>query len=775
MIGRFFYFALSALLGVLCSLISFIPFFLITLIYIFLLFRYKGYTKPQLALISCLFFVFLAEGHHTVVKNKTTIPDSNTTFILEYNQDTKIDGDLFQVMATEKMYKEKLLVRYKIKSEQEKESLKSKDFYGCLGHATGVLSKPAIAKNPNGFNYRQYLAAKQTYWIMDMVESPLQTCSHLKPSILSKVKQIRFYGIAYLENHFPPEIASLSAALIFGDRSLLDPSLLSDYQKTGIVHLLAISGLHVSLLVGMVYYLGIRIGFTKQVMMNFLLTILPVYVILTGSSPSVIRAVMMIFLILLAVKWKRRIKLLSIDAISLALMIYLLFSPMVIFDIGFQLSFTVSLAIILSAPNILKRYQKNISRMLVTSITSQFAALPLLLYHYFELSFISILANLLYIPLFSFVYLPGLYLLFIVQFVFGKTPHMVKDIFKKIITLSNQLIDHLANYSFARFTPGRPSGVFLILYIMAILVIFLIWEVRAYPKKGRHLILLIGFLFVFQSGWNWLNPFGEVTMIDVGQGDSILIHLPFGKGNYLIDSGGTLAGTEELWKKRTNPYEVGMDVVVPFLKGKGITKIDKLILTHGDMDHIGGAFSILKELEVKQILMPSVVEPSETELNIRQLAKKKGIPVLKVSEGFEWQNSKGFFYILSPEKNFSGERNRGSVTTFAKVGGVTWFFGGDLDQVGEEKIISKYPNLTIDVLKAGHHGSKTSGAPDFINQIKPSVALISVGEKNRFGHPHKEVLDRLKKANAIIYRTDKQGAITFQFYKGKGTFFTYLP
>jgi competence protein ComEC len=773
--GRYFYFALTALLSVLCSLINFFPFFLLTVMYLYLLYRFKGYTKSELFFISCFFFVFLAVGQHAAAKNKPIIPESATTFFLVYNQDTKIDGDLFQVPATEKSYNEKLLVHYKIKSEQEKEALKNKDFYGCQGKVTGGLSKPAIAKNPNGFNYQAYLAAKQTYWILKIEESPLQTCSYVKPSILVKVKQIRFLGIRYLENHFPPEIASLSAALIFGDRSMLDPDLLVDYQMTGIVHLLAISGIHVSLLVGMVYYMGIRIGFTKQNMMIFLLTSLPLYAILTGGSPSVIRAVMMIFLVLITAKWKNRIKLLPIDAISLALLIYLFFSPMVIFDIGFQLSFTVSFAIILSAPNILKRYQKNISRMLVTSITSQLAALPFLLYHYFELSFISLFANLLYIPLFSFVFLPGLYILFFIQLILGKSPPVVINLFIKIITLSNQLIDRLAGYSLARYTPGRPNGVFLILYLLILLAIFLIWEAGTYRKRMLHLCLLTCFLFTFQTGWNVINPYGEVTMIDVGQGDCILIHLPFGKGNYLIDTGGTLAFAEEQWKNRANPYEVGRDVVVPFLKGKGITKIDKLILSHGDMDHIGGAFSIIKELEVKQILMPSVVEPSETELNIVKLAERKGIPVMKVSEGNEWTSGESFFYILSPEKNFSGERNRGSVTVFIKVGGVTWFFGGDLDQEGEEKIIKKYPNLTIDVLKAGHHGSKTSSGQSFIDRIKPRVSLISVGEKNRFGHPHKEVIDRLKKANSIIYRTDKQGAITYRFYHGKGTFFTYLP
>jgi competence protein ComEC len=773
--GKMFYLAITAFLGILCSLSSWILFSFLSLLYLFFLFTFKQFKKFHLLLVIGAIFLFFLTGHKAVSKNHTIIPESATHFSLEYSQDAKIDGDLLQVMATDTRYKEKLLVRYKLKSESEKNVLKNKDFYGCVCKVAGTLAKPAIAKNPNGFNYRNYLETKQIFWIVESQESPLQACSPNKPSFLTMLKQVRFSGIQYLEHHFPPEIASLSAALIFGDRSLLSPDLLNDYQKSGIVHLLAISGLHVSLLVGMVFYIGIRIGLTRQFMTNFLLMILPIYVILTGASPSVIRASLMIFLILITVKWKKNIKLFPIDAISLAFMLYLLFAPFVLYDVGFQLSFSVSLGIILSAPSILKQYQKNSSRMIVTSIIAQLAAFPILLYHYFEISLISTAANLLYIPLFSFLYLPGLYILFLAQLIFGKTPEIILDVFTKIIYLSNHLIEQLANLPFAHFIPGRPNGLFLILYVLVIMAIFLIWEAGHYSKKVEHLLLLSFFLFSFQAGWNFFNPFGEVTMIDVGQGDCILIHLPNGKGNYLIDTGGVMNFNEEQWRKRTKPFEVGRDVVVPYLKGKGITTIDKLILTHGDMDHIGGAISIIKELKVKQILFPDVLEISPTERLIMEEAKTKGISVSKVSEGDQWKSDNAYFYILSPEKTFKGERNRGSISLLAKVGGLTWFSAGDLDQIGEENVIKKYPHLTVDVLKAGHHGSKTSSAESFIQQIMPKVALISVGEKNHFGHPHQEVLERIKKTNTLIFRTDQQGAITYRFYQEKGTFFPYLP
>ncbi len=695
---------------------------------------------------------------------------SEATFYLEYHDNAQIDGDLLKVTAVARSYNEKMILRYKIQSQAEKERLKDTNFYGRICKVSGQLEQPLIAKNPNAFDYQKYLQTKKIYYVLVASEYPLRECHSIPSSPFVLIKELRFNGIKLLENHFPPEVASLSAALIFGDRSLFDPELIADYQESGIVHLLAISGLHVSLLIGMIYYMGLRFGLTREFMTNFLLVLLPIYAILVGASASVIRAVLMIFLVLFTLKWKRQLKLSPIDSISLAFMIYILLTPKIIYDPGFQLSFAVSFAIILSASAILLRYQHTVSQMLVISIVSQLAALPILLYHFFEISFISLAANLVYIPLFSFVFLPGLYLLFFFQLIFGQTPAIFIDIFMKIILFANDLIHLFSGITFFKYIPGRPHDLFLIVYVVMIVMVFLYWEVKINRKK---LLVLTFILFSFQPIWNWVNPFGEIIMIDVGQGDSILIDLPFRKGTYLIDTGGTMSFEKEEWRKRAKPFEVGRDVVVPFLKGKGITKIDKLILTHGDTDHMGGVDAVIQELKVKQILLPFVAEPSAAEINLMQKAKKKGIPVVKVSEGNQWITGNSLFYVLAPEKKYEGERNSGSIAIFANVGGLKWFFGGDLDQPGEEKIAGKYPNIKVDVLKAGHHGSKTSTSELFVKKLKPRVAWISAGEKNRYGHPHQEVLERLE--HTKIYRTDQQGAIIYRFFNNNGTFSTYLP
>jgi competence protein ComEC len=773
--GKVVYFSLASLLSVLCLLQSFLMYSFVFLLYLLFLLKIKRFSFLQLIIVLGVFLLFFISAQIKISTNKTIIPKTESDFYIKFTEDPKIDGDMLQITGKEIRFHERIMIRYRIPSRSVKEELENTNFYGYVCKIDGQLKKPQQAKNENAFNYREYLKNKGIFWIVDSKEITFQKCTKEKVNRLLFIKKIRFKGINYLQQHFPPEIAALSSALIFGDRDMMDPDVLSDYQKAGIIHLLAISGLHVSLFIGMLFFIGLRLGATKEFMTHFILVLLPIYAVLTGGSPSVLRAVFMIFIVMAVMKWRRVVKIDPIDSIGLAFSFLLLINPLILLDVGFQLSFSVTFAVILSVPLILQRYQSSLAKLIATSIIAQFSSLPFLLFHFYQSSMISIIANLLFIPFFSFVLLPGIYLLFFFQLLFGLIPLWIIDLFIKLIHLSTLISRGLARISIAQFIPGRPSAFFLFLYTIIILLIFVIWERKHFARKNIFLISLIFLLFTFQVGWNRINPYGEVSMIDVGQGDCILIHLPFNKGNYLIDTGGTMNFEEEEWKSKKRTFEVGKDVVVPYLKSKGITKIDKLILTHGDMDHIGGSFAILKELKVKQILMPSTMEESTLETTIKQEAKKNRIPVVKVSEGVYWRNKNSSFYILSPEKNFKGERNRGSIAIYAEIGGLTWFFGGDLDQEGEENIIKKYPDLSFDVLKVGHHGSKTSSSEAFLNQSMPKISLLSVGEKNRYGHPNHEVITKLHKIDSTIYRTDKEGGITYRFYHKKGTFSSHLP
>lgn len=773
--GKYLYVAVAALGGVLCSLTGFLPLFLLVIGYFFSIFHYKKFTGKQFFFLVSVFIILALSTQLHLMKNNSKIPSSQTVFYLQFTDNPTINGDQYQVSGKEKNGQEKLLVRYQIQSEVEKELLQTQTVYKRLCIVTGVLEKPKVAKNENEFNYRKYLSRKHVYWVLKTNESPLSTCVDDQADLLVLLKEFRFHGITYLDKNFPTEIAAIASALIYGDRSGISPDLLENYQKIGIIHLLAISGLHVSLFIASLYFIGIRAGIARERMNRFILLMLPGYAVLTGGSPSVVRSVLMIFLVMISIQLKNKVKLVPIDAISIAFSAYLLVEPLVLYDVGFQLSFSVSAAILLSSSLILRRYRNSLLRMTATSMIAQLAAYPILLFHFYEVSFVSVAANLIFIPLYSFVFLPGVYLLLIIRLMVGAIPNWILFFFSDLLKRSDQLAKFIANHDILHYTPGRPHFIILCLYAVLVLVIFIYWE-KSQSKRDRRILLSLCILLVtFQIVVKELNPVGEVTMIDVGQGDSILIHLPFNQGNYLIDTGGTMNFNEADWQKPQKEFEVGSDIVVPYLKSKGITKLDMLILTHGDMDHIGGAESILNELDVKEIIIPSVSELANSEIAIIQTATLKRIPVVKAAEGDRWSNHQNKFQVLSPERNFTGERNRGSLTIWAEIGGLRWFFGGDLDQAGEEEISKRMPNLMIDVLKVGHHGSKTSSSPVFLKQYQPKISLISVGEKNHFGHPNSQVIERLEEINSGIYRTDRQGAITYRYFENKGTFSTYLP
>ncbi|MEH7453206.1 DNA internalization-related competence protein ComEC/Rec2, partial [Gottfriedia acidiceleris] len=310
-------------------------------------------------------------------------------------------------------------------------------------------------------------------------------------------------------------------------------------------------------------------------------------------------------------------------------------------------------------------------------------------------------------------------------------------------------------------------------YIVLIFLILYFME----SQKGKKLLMncLIGFfiLIIGHLLYPSINPVGKIMFIDVGQGDCILIKLPFNKGNYVIDTGGKLTGKEETWMKRKKPFSTGNDLLIPILKGEGISKIDKLIFTHGDTDHIGGGKEVLQSFNVKQLIVGDKTKFTSAEKERINIAIKKGVEIKKISEGMSWKIGTNYFQVISPIKDYVGEENQGSIVLKAHIGGKNWLFSGDLDETGESRVISKYPDLKADVLKIGHHGSKTSTSEKFIKAVMPKIGIISVGEKNRYGHPTKEVLDRLKKYNVKILRTDELGAITYEFKRGQGTIYTF--
>ncbi|MEF2690839.1 MAG: ComEC/Rec2 family competence protein, partial [Bacilli bacterium] len=278
-------------------------------------------------------------------------------------------------------------------------------------------------------------------------------------------------------------------------------------------------------------------------------------------------------------------------------------------------------------------------------------------------------------------------------------------------------------------------------------------------KKYKSILILVILIFI-HSNINYVNKSLEVTYIDVSQGDSTLISLPYNKGNILIDTGGIINYDKETWKIKNNSFSLATDKIIPYLKSKGIKKLDYLIVTHGDYDHMGEAVNLVNNFKVEQIVF-NCGEFNDLEKELIKVLEKKKIKYYSCIKELNIDNSKLYFLQT---KEYDNENDNSNVI-YTELNGYKFIFMGDAGVDKEKDILDKYNLSNVDVLKVGHHGSKTSSSKEFIDEINPKYGVISVGKNNRYGHPNKEVLNNLY--NSKIYRTDQDGSIMFKIKKDK--------
>ncbi|MGE6364398.1 DNA internalization-related competence protein ComEC/Rec2 [Bacillus paramycoides] len=581
-----------------------------------------------------------------------------------------INGDrlAFQI---EDQNKNIVQLNYKIQSASEKKQLQ-RLYAGISCEFKGKVKEPQTARNFHAFDYRNYLYQQKIHFIFDVTN--ISECQKTSLSLVQWIFLLRQQAISKVTEMFPEQSGAFMNALLFGDRQQMTFEVEEQYQQFGLIHLLAISGSHIVLLMVMMYFVLLRSGVTKEVATVCLIVCIPLYMIIAGASPSVVRA--SITGVLLLVAFRCSVRLSSLDALS------------------------------------------------ITAI-----CMPII-------------------------------------------PFFAKGIAYALsicLTISNDFLSYCESFPFIRLTFGQTPLFLVAIYCFSVVSIFVIWE-RVIMKK--ILVIVVG-VFLLISICHYVSPYfrasGSVTFLDVGQGDAILIRLPYDKGVYLIDTGGALHVKKEAWQEKKHEFSVGHDILVPFLQKEGIKTIDKLIVTHGDADHIGDALDLLSSITVKEVVFGRKEQDAVLEKVLKKQALEKRVKISVVGEGESWRINEAEFFVLSPKGKEKGE-NDSSIVIWAKLGGLTWLFTGDLEEAGEKFIVATYPELRANILKVAHHGSKTSSADPFLSLVQPSMAIISVGERNRYGHPHKEVIERFKKIGTEIWRTDKQGAISYVFNGEKGTF-----
>jgi competence protein ComEC len=752
--------AVSTLSGTLLALQSFWGAFFLASLLLMLLLR-KSPSFVWIASFITFISAFLMSDFQVKGQISTLSPPANV-HLLTIDSIPSIDGSSLRGFG--KLNDEGIVFRYRIPSKdlvKTAENLKP----GLTCKVYGKLIEPAQNSNPNLFNYKRYLYERDIHWVLQV--DSFEECKQMNDEWKYFLVQWRFSGLKYIEENFPAETVGVTRALVFGETDRISEEMMKSYRELGIVHLLAISGLHVGLVFAMIFFMLLRLGITRESSLWISVIFLFLYMMITGGAPPVIRASSMLIILILSRKSPLRVSVL--DSLSIVFISLLFWDPFSVFDIGFQLSFTVSFSLVLSSTTILTSSASYLIQLLKVTVIAQLSSLPIILCHFYEFSLIGFLSNLLFVPLFSLLVLPLALSTFFMKLLVPGGFLCLTHLYGVILSGVDALSSLLSGFPFNTLILGKPHSLVIIFYALLILSLFKNMERGEYRLQS---LFLCGFI-ILHAAWNQFSPFGEVIFIDVGQGDSTLIDLPYNQGTYLIDTGGAVEFPKEEWEKKTKSFSVGDDVILPFLKSKGITSLDKLILTHGDLDHIGGAEDLMKNIKIKEILItPNSGEKTEMK-EIISLAVKRGISFKEVRSPYSWKTKDYSFHILSPQDE-EYEGNNDSLVVYSEIGGLQWLFTGDLEEKGEKEFVDSY-DIQADVLKVGHHGSHTSTSTEFLDEIQPSIAVISAGRDNRFGHPHPEVIRRLKEQDVMIHTTAEHGALTYHLLGKQGTFSAQHP
>ena len=578
---------------------------------------------------------------------------------------------------------------------------------------SGQLSKPSNNTVFNLFNYRLYLLSNKIYFNLkaDKIEKVTDN-----DNFFYKIKNNVYRRIDQLKS------GNYIKAFILGDKQDLDDNMQNIYRENGITHLLAISGMHVTLLASILLFFLKRFKYSHLIISLFLVF----YAFLTNFTPSVLRAV---FLFILNKYNKKK-------TIVLIACVMLLYNPYYIYNVGFLFSFVISFYLIYFG-KLSNRFKNYFIKLLVTSTICFIASIPIMINNFYYINLTSPLINVIFVPFVTFIIFP------LCLFV------LIIPCFDNLLLFCLHIMEQLSlffNHFNVDIIMSKINVFFFLFYYLLITIIFL---------KPKYFYILVVVVLV-HTNIRLFNKNICLTMIDVGQGDSVLLEIK--DKSILIDTGGSYFSN----------YSIAKNKLVPYFKSLGIKKLDYLILTHGDYDHMGEAISLINSFKVDKVIFNNG-EYNDLELDLIKVLEEKNIDYYQNIEELNIANNK--LYFLN-NKLYDNENDNSNVV-YTVLNNIKLLLMGDAGIEVEDNILNKYNLNDIDILKVGHHGSKTSSSEQFINSINPKYSMISVGKNNRYGHPNKEVLYNLD--DTIIYRTDYDGSVMFQLKKDKLKINTCTP
>ena len=629
----------------------------------------------------------------------------------------KSDGRIFQVY-------------YKLQSEEEKEAFQALTDLHEIG-LEGKLSEPDGQRNFGGFDYQAYLKTQGIYQTLTIKRiQSLQKVSSW--DIGENLSSLRRKTVVWIKTHFPDPMRNYMTGLLLGHLDTDFEEMNGLYSSLGIIHLFALSGMQVGFFMDGFKKLLLRLGLTQEKLKWLTYPFSLIYAGLTGFSASVIRSLLQKLLAQHGVK--------GLDNFALTVLVLFIIMPNFFLTAGGVLS--CAYAFILTMTSKEGEGLKAVAR---ESLVISLGILPILSFYFAEFQPWSILLTFVFSFLFDLVFLPLLSILFALSFL-----HPVIQL-NFIFEWLEGMIRFVSQVASRPLVFGQPNAWILILLLISLA---LVYDLRKNIKRLAVLSLLITGLFFLTK-----HPLeNEITMLDVGQGESIFLRDVTGK-IILIDVGGKAESSKKIekWQEKTTTSNA-QRTLIPYLKSRGVSKIDQLILTNTDKEYVGDLLEVTKAFHVGEILVSKgslkqkqfVAELQATQTKVRSITAGENLSIF----GSQLE-------VLSPRKIGDGGYED-SLVLYGKLLDKYFLFTGNLEEKGEKELLKHYPDLKVDVLKAGQHGSKKSSSSDFLEKLKPEFTLISVGKNNRAKLPHQETLTRLETINSKVYRTDQHGAIRFK-------------
>ena len=632
----------------------------------------------------------------------------------------KADGRIFQVY-------------YKLQSEEEKEQFQAlTDIYEI--ELEGKLSEPEGQRNFGGFDYQAYLKTQGIYQTLNIKK--IQSLKKVRSwDIGENLSSLRRKSVVWIKTHFPDPMRNYMTGLLLGHLDTDFEEMNELYSSLGIIHLFALSGMQVGFFMDAFKKLLLRLGLTQEKWKWLAYPFSLIYAGLTGFSASVIRSLLQKLLAQHGVK--------GLDNFALTVLVLFIIMPNFFLTAGGVLSCAYAFILTMTS-----KEGEGLKAVVRESLVISLGILPILSFYFAEFQPWSILLTFVFSFLFDLVFLPLLSILFAFSFVYPAVQfNLIFEWLESIIRLVSQMASRPLVF-------GQPNAWLLILLLVSLA---LVYDMRKNIKRVAGFSLFIVGLFFLTK-----HPLeNEITMLDVGQGESIFLRDVTGK-TILIDVGGKAESDKkiEYWQKKATTSNV-QRTLIPYLKSRGVDKIDQLILTNTDKEHVGDLLEVTKAFHVGEILVSKgsltqkefVAELQVTQTKVRSVTAGENLPIFG-----------SYLEVLSPREIGDGSYDD-SLLLYGKLLNKHFLFTGNLKEKGEKELLKQYPTLEVDVLKAGRHGAKTSSNPAFLEKLKPEITLISVGKNNRLKLPHQETLARLEGIKSKAYRTDQNGAIRFKGWK----------